>query len=164
MPKIGTIHIIHGYIAFGKTTLAKKLAHDLPAVYLNADEWIAKLYGHDIPEPEFNARVNIVLGFIWEFAAQIISTGTDVIMDIGPWSKQMRRDVANIAYKITPNVIFHTIILDPAIARNRLIERNKNQENLLDVTSPEYFDNNLQFYEPISDDEGFIVKRYYQDK
>lgn len=33
---MATIHIIHGYIAFGKTTLAKKLAQELPAVHLDA--------------------------------------------------------------------------------------------------------------------------------
>ncbi len=160
---MATIHIVHGYVAFGKTTLAKKLAKELPAVHLDADDWIVKLYGKDLPESEFDSKAGIVVGFLWEIAAKIIDAGADVIMDIGPWSKQMRRDAADVARQITDNVVFHTIILDPKIARERLIKRNA-ENQILDVTTLEFFDKNLPLYEPISDDEGFVVKRYYQDK
>ena len=159
---MATIHIIHGYIAFGKTTLAKKLAQELPAVHLDADDVMRQLYGKDLPESEFAAKVPLVTNFIWDMARKIINAGADVIMDVGPWSRQMRQDALNIAQQITPNVIFHTIILDTKIARERLIKRN--QENqILDVTTTEFFDKYLSLYEPISDDEGLIVKRYYQE-
>ena len=159
---MATIHIIHGYIAFGKTTLAKKLAQELPAVHLDADDVMRQLYGKDLPESEFAAKVPLVTNFMWDMARKIINAGADVIMDVGPWSRQMRQDALNIAQQITPNVIFHTIILDTKIARERLIKRN--QENqILDVTTTEFFDKHLSLYEPISDDEGLIVKRYYQE-
>ena len=159
---MATIHIIHGYIAFGKTTLAKKLAQELPAVHLDADDVMRQLYGKDLPESEFAAKVPLVTNFMWDMARKIINAGADVIMDVGPWSRQMRQDALNIAQQITPNVIFHTIILDTKIARERLIKRN--QENqILDVTTTEFFDKYLSLYEPISDDEGLIVKRYYQE-
>jgi len=160
---MATIHIVHGYIAFGKTTLAKKLAAELPAVHLDADDWILKLYGKDLTGPEFDSKAGIVLGFLWEIAAKIIDAGADVIMDIGPWSKQMRANVAQIAKQITNDVVFHTIVLDPNIARDRLIKRIAENPKL-DVTTIEFFDKNLHLYEPISDGEGFIVKRYYQNK
>ena len=160
---MATIHIVHGYIAFGKTTLAKKLAAELPAVHLDADDWIEKLYGKNLSESEFDSKAGIVVVFLWEIAAKIINAGADVVMDIGPWSKQMRQDVIRVARQITNDVVFHTIILDPKIARERLIQRNiKNPK--LSVTTLEFFDKNLPLYEPISDDEGFVVKRYCQDK
>ena len=159
---MATIHIIHGYIAFGKTTLARKLARDLPAVHLDADDLIQKLYDKDLPESEFAAKVPVVMNFLWEMARKIIDAGADVIMDIGPWSREMRQNALNMAKQITPDVVFHTIVLNPKIARDRLIKRN--QENqILDVTTPEYFDKNLSLYEPISDDEGLNVIRYYQE-
>ena len=160
---MATIHIVHGYIAFGKTTLAKKLASELPAVHLDADEWIRRLYGKDLPEDEFMPKVDIVVNFIWDMVARIINAGADVVLDIGPWSRQMRADVANTARQITKDVIFHTIVVDPKIARERLIKRNA-ENKILDVTTTEFFDKNLPLYEPISDDEGLVVKRYYQDK
>ena len=141
---MATIHIIHGYIAFGKTTLAKKLAQELPAVHLDADDVMRQLYGKDLPESEFAAKVPLVTNFMWDMARKIINAGADVIMDIGPWSRQMRQDALNIAQQITPNVIFHTIILDTKIARERLIKRN--QENqILDVTTTEFFDKYLSY-------------------
>ena len=160
---MATIHIVHGFIAFGKTTLAKKLADELPAVHLDADYWIAKLYGKDLPESEFDVKAGIVVGFLWEIAAEIIKAGADVVMDIGPWSKQMRSQVAQVAKQITDNVVFHTIILDPKIARERLAKRNAENQGL-NVTTLDFFDKHLPLYEPISDDEGFVVKRYYQNK
>lgn len=159
---MAVIHVVHGYIAFGKTTLAKKLAVELPAVHLDADEWILKLYGKNLPESEFMDKANIVVNFLWDMAARIINAGADVIMDIGPWSKQMRADVFKMAKQITDDVVFHTIVLDPKIARERLVKRNLESKSH-DVTTVDFFDKNLPLYEPVSDDEGFVVKRYYQD-
>jgi len=40
---MATIHLMHGFGGFGKTTIAKKLAKDLPAVRLTNDEFIANV-------------------------------------------------------------------------------------------------------------------------
>ena len=160
---MATIHIVHGYIAFGKTTLAKKLAAELPAVHLDVDEWIVALYGKHLSDKELDDKFHIVVDFLWQMARKIIYAGSDVIMDIGPWSRKMRQDAAKKAYDITPNVVFHTIILDLKIARCRLIERNK-KSPIMDASTVAFFDEYLSLYEPISDDEGFVVKRYYQSE
>ena len=157
---MATIHIMHGYIAFGKTTLARRLANELPAVVLNADDWIKQLYGTTLSESEFMARADTVLNMQWELTRQIINAGADVILDIGPWSRDMRKQAYAMARQITPNIIFHTIILDMETARNRLIQRNIDNPGH-DVTDTDFFDANRDQYEPITPDEGYTVRQHY---
>ncbi|MBN1281955.1 MAG: ATP-binding protein [Alphaproteobacteria bacterium] len=157
---MATIHILCGFIAFGKTTLSKKLAKELPAVRFCSDELVRQLYDQK-DNDEFMQGIQKVNALQWDWAKQIIENGIDVVMDFGPWTKQERKRVANMALSITPNVIFHSIVLDMEKARERLIKRNsEKQQYHVDLN---FFDENSSQFEPISDDEGYTVKRYYQD-
>jgi hypothetical protein len=52
---MATLHLMVGLPCSGKTTLAKKLEHELPALRLNLDEWHICLFGQDAEEPEHDA-------------------------------------------------------------------------------------------------------------
>jgi predicted kinase len=45
-----TVHLIHGYLGTGKTTLAKQLAEEVNGVRFNSDEWMVRLHGEDPPD------------------------------------------------------------------------------------------------------------------
>jgi len=38
--------MIHGYLGTGKTTFARKLERELPAIRFSHDEWITRIFGH----------------------------------------------------------------------------------------------------------------------
>ena len=42
---MATAVLIYGYIGAGKTTLARRLERNRPAVRFSSDEWVAGLYG-----------------------------------------------------------------------------------------------------------------------
>jgi predicted kinase len=53
----------------GKTTLAQKLEHELPALRLTTDEWHIRLFGQDAEEPEHDARHSLIEAILWNIAS-----------------------------------------------------------------------------------------------
>lgn len=81
-----TLHLICGLPGSGKTTLAKRLERDLPALRLTSDEWMARIVGDGYDEAK-RAAVEAVQ---WEIAARALSMGVDVVLENGFWSRDER--------------------------------------------------------------------------
>ena len=64
-----TLHVIFGPSGAGKSTYARELARTEPAVHFAIDDWMARLFAADMPEPlEFEwmmARVERCEAQIW---------------------------------------------------------------------------------------------------
>jgi len=89
---MATAHLLHGYLGVGKTTLARRLEHELPAVRFTHDEWMTRLYGDDpkVERAEFEdmwRRVHAQMEPVWSRCLQL---GLDVVLDFGLWSRQER--------------------------------------------------------------------------
>ena len=150
-----TIHLIHGFLGFGKTTIARQLAAELPAVLLTNDEFMVKLYGRNPPAEQFGDYFSRVDAIIWDLAEQIINAGTDVILDNGFWAKESRAAAYVRAKKITDNVIFHSIQCDMETARQSVLERNTNPD--LMYIDENTFDLFLPQWQPIGPDENYSI-------
>ena len=124
-----TIHLICGYLGFGKTTYAKQLEQDLTAVRFTHDEIMCNRYGRN-PD-NFQEKYKVVDKFIRQQTIIKIKEGYDVILDYGFWTRENRKQYYNWAKKITPNVIFHALTCDINIARERINQRTNNQSNEL---------------------------------
>ena len=48
-----TLYLIHGYIASGKMTYAKKLEAETDAIRFTLDEWMVNFYGANPPANKF---------------------------------------------------------------------------------------------------------------
>ena len=44
---MATAHLIHGFLGAGKTTFARELEQNIPAIRFSHDEWMTRLYGDD---------------------------------------------------------------------------------------------------------------------
>src|SRR5258708_5633784 len=71
---MATLHLICGLPGSGKTTLAKQLERDLPALRLAPDEWMARIVGDGFDDAK-RAAVEAVQ---WEIAARALSLGINV--------------------------------------------------------------------------------------
>jgi predicted kinase len=90
---MATAHLIHGYLGAGKTTFARQLEADLPALRLSHDEWMAGLFGEDPPETAFadqHRRVWEVMTPVW---TRLLTLGCDVVLDFGFWRRSERDSV-----------------------------------------------------------------------
>ena len=83
-----TLHLICGLPGSGKTTLARQLEHDLPALRLAPDEWMARIVGDGYD----GAKRAAVEAVQWEIAARALSLGVTVILENGFWSRAERDD------------------------------------------------------------------------
>ncbi len=81
-----TLHIICGVPCSGKSTLAKKLEKEHPALRLTPDEWMDRIVGEGYNEQ----KREIIEKIQSEIAEQALRLGVDVILESGFWSRKER--------------------------------------------------------------------------
>ena len=98
---MATLNAIFGPCGAGKTTYAHAFARREGAAAFILDDWMARLFGPDMPQPlEYEwmlERVGRCEAQIWSVAAATIAAGTPVILDIGLMRRADRERVRQIA-------------------------------------------------------------------
>lgn len=148
------VHLIFGFMGFGKTTLAKKLEQDLQAVRYTPDDLMLEKFGRT-PD-NFQARYVEVDRFILSAAANDIANGRNVILDYGFWSKAGRRQYYEWATALTDNVYFDVLNCDIETAKKRVLRRTFEDEHSLFIDEG-CFDDRFKSYEPITQEEGYPI-------
>ena len=159
-----TLHVIFGPCGAGKTTYANAFARREGAVAFILDDWMARLFGPDIPEPiEYEwmlERVGRCEQQIWSTAAAVMAAGTSVILDIGLMRRADRARVQEIAEAVELPLQWHFVDAPPEVRRARVADRNviKGESFAIEVT-PELFDFIEGVYEPPGPEElaGAVV-------
>jgi predicted kinase len=159
-----TLHVIFGPSGAGKSTYAKQLARSEPAVHFAIDEWMARLFAADMPEPlEFEwmmARIERCEAQIWSVTASTMACGTSVILDLGLMRKSDRARVAEIAEAVELPLQFHFVTASSEVRRARVLERNEVRGETFSIeVSPDMFDFIEGVYEAPDADElkGAII-------
>jgi predicted kinase len=91
-----TLYLLCGLPGSGKTTLARRLEREAPALRLTPDEWMSPLYGAGICEPNTLDRWNDAHERVekvqWQIAARALLLEVNVVLDFGVWSREERED------------------------------------------------------------------------
>ena len=98
-----TAHLIHGYLGAGKTTFARQLERDIPAIRFSHDEWMVRLYGDDPPETrcsEYAKRVSGVMEPVW---TRCVALKMNVVLDFGFWTRSERDRVRGLVASLGGN-------------------------------------------------------------
>jgi len=117
---MATLHLICGLPGSGKTTLAKRLERELPALRLTPDEWMARIVGNGYDEE----KRALVEAMQWEIAAQVLILGVDVILEWGFWSHSERNDLRSRAATLGANTKLHFLDVPRDELLRRLAQRN----------------------------------------
>ena len=153
-----TLHVIFGPCGAGKTTYAHAFARREGALAMILDDWMARLFGPDMPEPlQYDwmiERVGRCEAQIWNVAAGAIAVGTPVILDIGLMRRSDRERVRQIAQGAGLPLQFHIVTAPAAVRRARVAGRNEVRgETFAIAVSPDMFDFIEGVYEPPTPDE-----------
>ena len=80
----------------GKTTEARRLEVETPALRLTPDEWMIPLYGDSICEPDtldrWDRAHDRVEKIQWQIAERALSLGVSVVLDFGVWAREEREE------------------------------------------------------------------------
>jgi predicted kinase len=84
--------LICGLPTSGKSTLARQLAQNIPAIRLNKDDWAIQL-GADLWDEVFRVRLEHQL---WALSQELLVQGLSVILEWGHWAR-VERDEKRLA-------------------------------------------------------------------
>ena len=159
-----TLHVIFGPSGAGKSTYAKDLARRTPAIHFAIDEWMARLFAADMPEPlEFEwmmERVERCEAQIWSTSAAAMASGASVILDLGLMRRSDRARVGQIAEACDLPIQFHFVTAPQEVRRARVLDRNEVRGDTFSIeVTPDMFAFIEGIYEPPEADElaGCIV-------
>jgi predicted kinase len=144
-----TLHLVCGLPGSGKTTLARRLEQEIPALRLTSDEWMARIVGSG-----FDAEKRVAVESIqWEVAQRALTLGIDVVLESGFWKRAERDQFRRRAAELGCTATTHFLDVPRAELWRRLDERNANlPPDTFRVTKSD-LDQWAREFEPPTDDE-----------
>lgn len=101
---MATLLLTVGLPGAGKTTAARRVEVERPALRLTADEWLLRLQDGSLEHPSAQARA-AVEALQWDVALRVLRLGCDVVLDWGLWSRQERDAVRGSALAAGADVV-----------------------------------------------------------
>ena len=152
---MATAHLIYGYLGSGKTTFAKELERDLPAIRFNCDEWVTALSDEVPPARLIQKHQDVISAMVKQYWSRCLELGVDVVLDEGFWSRRSRDEARAKIAAVGADCKLYYLNCPPERAWERVEKRN----NTLDGS---FFFNRNAFealrerFEPLGEDEEHI--------
>ena len=141
--------LICGLPASGKTTLARQLVPEIPAIRLDKDQWTTGL-GLDVWDDELRVRVEAQL---WALAQELLANGQSVILEWGHWARAERDEkrLGARALGVGVELRYLEVPLEELIERAK--RRNTSGEWTASPMTRAHFEKWATIFEPPDDDE-----------
>lgn len=156
----GTLHLVCGKIAAGKSTLCRTLA-DAPAhVLISEDAWLAGLHGPRMRSvKDYVARSAELRNVMGPHVSQLLRAGVSVVLDFPANTVQTRAWMRDIIETTGSAHVMHFLDVPDEVCLARLQARNASGAHEFAVTESQFRQVTRHFAPPCPS-EGFETKRY----
>ncbi|MDN4525749.1 AAA family ATPase [Fictibacillus fluitans] len=161
MKQSGTLYFFCGKMGAGKSTKSKQLAMEKHAVLLSEDEWISSLYPNLVESFEdylkFSAQLKPLLK---KHIQNILSVGTDVVMDFPGNTKKQRKWFLDIAKEVHASHQLIFLNLNNEQCLRQIAQRRIEQPERASFDTEAVFIHVTNFFEPPEASEGLHILEF----
>ena len=156
----GTLHLVAGKIAAGKSTRCARLAAAQRTVLISEDFWLKRLFGDEMKEVADYVRVAGKLrGPMGAHVADLLRAGVDVVLDFPANTRATRAWMKSVADEARARAILHWLDVPDETCRARLRARNEDGVHDFAGVTDAQFDQISAYFQPPETDEGLEVVR-----
>lgn len=156
----GTLSVLCGKIASGKSTLAAQLIHQFGGIILSEDSWLSLLFKDSMHSVEdyihYSARLKDA---IKPHAIALLQAGVNVVLDFPANTLASRQWIMSIIEESGAAHQLHYLAASDEVCKARLRKRNAAGEHDFAATDAQFDFITAYFVEP-QPEEGFIIVRY----
>jgi predicted kinase len=153
-------HLVCGYAASGKSTLARQLAREQDAILLSEDRWLSALFADELHTladyVRCTARLRNALG---PHVVALLQNGQAVVMDFAANTVEARAWLIGLAQQAEVSAMLHFLDVSQEASWQRLVKRNQEGSHEFQL-SKQQFDKLAAHFEPPSEAEGILVTRH----
>ncbi|MCM3034232.1 MULTISPECIES: ATP-binding protein [unclassified Niallia] len=158
MKQLGTLYFFCGKMGAGKSTKSKQLAIDKHAVLLSEDDWLSSLYPNQITSFEDYLKFSAQLKpFVKKHVQNILSVGTDVVMDFPANTQNLRKWFLNIASEVNASHQLIFLNLNNELCLRQIAQRRIEQPEREAFDTEAMFIHVTKFFEAPVASEGLNI-------
>jgi predicted kinase len=147
--KVGTLHFICGRLASGKTTLARQIAVDGPAVLICEDLWLSKMSDGIYSLEDYMKWSRRCRDVMKPLIIEILKSGASVVLDFAGNTPGERGWVRSLFESAGAEHVLHYLDVPEEVCLARLKFRNE--------TKPEGL-----YFATTSEEEFNVISRYFK--
>jgi predicted kinase len=157
------LHFIAGKVGAGKTTLARKLALEVPAVLICEDQWIAAMGTEVKTLRDYVRHSTRCRKLLMPHLRDVLRVGASVVLDFAGNTVRDRAWVRGIFESAGADHVLHVLDVPETLCLERLRQRNAERPEGLfwGEVSEALFHEAKKYYVPPTEAEGFRVVHHH---